>query len=148
MTKQDFLDKLRIALSGRVNPEVVAENIDYYSDYINVEIRKGRSEEDVMQALGDPRLIAKTIAETNPIQAGVRGGYADEEQGSSRDGQYGMPSGPRLFRIPLWVWLVLVIIVAVLVVSAVFSVLSMILPVLLPILVVLFLVKLFRDWFQ
>lgn len=149
MTKREFLEKLRFALSGRVNSEVVADNISYYEDYINAEIRKGKSEEDVLEALGDPRLIARTIVETNPSQPGGKsGGYADEEQGGRGREEYGTPYGSKLFRLPLWVWLVLVIIVAVLVISAVFSILSIILPVLLPILVVLFLVKLYRDWVQ
>lgn len=148
MTKQEFLEKLRLALSGRVTPEVVADNISYYEDYINTEIRKGKSEKDVLGALGDPRLIARTIVETNPSQTGRRGSYADETQGSQGQEQYGMPSGAKSFRLPLWVWLILAIVVAVLVISTVFSILSMVLPILLPILVILFLVKLFRDWIQ
>lgn len=150
MTKQEFLKNLRLALSGRVNSEVVAENINYYEDYINTEIRKGKSEEEVLDALGDPRLIARTIAETNPAQAGgrSRGGFADEEQSGSKGEQYDMPFRFKFFRLPLWMWLVLVIVVLVLVVSAVLSILSMILPVLLPILVVLFLVKLYLDWMR
>lgn len=35
-----------------------------YRDYITGEIRKGRTEEQVMDDLGDPRLIARTIIET------------------------------------------------------------------------------------
>lgn len=149
MTKHEFLEKLRLALSGRVTSEVVADNINYYEDYINTEIRKGKSEEEVLAALGDPRLIARTIAETNPLPSdGRSGGYADEEQGRSKREQERMSSGFRFFRLPLWVWLVLLLVVAALVISAVFSILSMVLPILLPILVVVFLIKMFRDWFQ
>lgn len=148
MTKQDFLEKLRLALSGRVNSEVVADNISYYEDYINTEIRKGKSEEEVLEALGDPRLIARTIADTNPLPAGAKGGSAGEGQDRPGDGQQGAAFDFRFSRFPIWLWLVLIMVVAILVISAVFSVLSMILPVLLPILVILFLVKLFRDWFQ
>ena len=148
MAKQEFLEKLRVALSGRVTPEVVTDNINYYEDYINTEIRKGKSEKDVLEALGDPRLIARTIAETNPSQTARRSSYVDETQGSRGQEQYGTPSGFKFSRLPLWVWVIVVIIVAVLVISAVLSILSMVLPILLPILVILFLVKLFRDWIQ
>lgn len=149
MTKQDFLEKLRFALSGKVNPEVVTDNINYYEDYINMEIRKGRSEKEVLEALGDPRLIARTIAETNPSQAGGKGGgYVDGEQGGRGGEPYGTSSGFKLSGLPLWVWPIVAIVVAALVISAVFSILSMVLPILLPILVILFLVKLFRDWIQ
>ena len=65
MTKQEFLDKLRISLNGKIAAGEVEEHIRYYEDYINVELRKGSSEEDVMATLGDPRLIARTIVETS-----------------------------------------------------------------------------------
>ncbi len=141
MTKQDFLDKLRLALSGRIDPYAVAENISYYEDYINMEIRKGKSEEEVLAALGDPRLIAKTIAETNGTQDA--GKHVDEEKGYS---EYGQKDRAFKFSIPGWLWVILVIAVAVILVSAVFSLLSVVMPVLIPILAVVFLVKLFRDW--
>lgn len=61
MNKQDFIDRLRMALNGRVSPGLVMDNVNYYEDYINTEIRKGRTEEEVLESLGDPRLIARTI---------------------------------------------------------------------------------------
>lgn len=70
MTKREYIEKLRIALSGKASPRQVAENMRYYEDYINVEIRKGRSEEEVLAALGDPRLIARTIAEAHGRENG------------------------------------------------------------------------------
>ncbi len=65
MSRQEFIEKLRMALSGRMPSAAVADNVNYYEDYINMEIRKGRTEEDVPASLGDPRLIAKTIIQTN-----------------------------------------------------------------------------------
>ena len=149
MTKQDFLEKLQFALSGRLNASAVAEHVRYYEDYINTEIRKGKTAEEVLGALGDPRLIARTIAETNASQsAGRRSAYEEEAQGHSGYKPQGGRHKISLSGIPAWVWLILVLLVAALVIGAVFSVLSMVLPVLLPILAVLFLVKLFRDWMQ
>lgn len=158
MTKYQFLDTLRTALNGKVSQELLAENMRYYEDYINTEIRKGKNEEDVLGALGDPRLIARTIVETK----GGSGAWYEESSGSrsrnrrSRNGrsdaedrEQGMYSGTRpslFFRLPLWLWAVILLVVVVLILSVVFSVISAILPVLLPILLVLFLVKLFRDW--
>lgn len=65
MSRQEFIEKLRMTLSGRLPSAAVADNVNYYEDYINMEIRKGRTEEEVLAALGDPRLIAKTIIQTN-----------------------------------------------------------------------------------
>ena len=64
MTKFEFSEKLRKALSGRVSHVVVNENVAYYERYIDTEIKKGRSEKEVLEELGDPRLIAKTIIDT------------------------------------------------------------------------------------
>ena len=41
MNKQDFIDRLRMALNGRVSPGLVMDNVNYYEDYINTEIREG-----------------------------------------------------------------------------------------------------------
>ena len=166
MNKQEFLENLRMALNGRVSPGVVTENLNYYNDYINMEVRKGRTEEEVLASLGDPRLIARTIAQTNgggndPAgrSVGDRGSYTS--QGGSYSGQsynrnsnqsyngYGQDkgyTGGRRLRIPGWLLLILILLVLILIVGVAFSVLSFLLPVLLPLLVVVFLVKLFRDW--
>lgn len=164
MNKQEFVDRLRMALNGRVSPGLVMDNVNYYEDYINTEIRKGRTEEEVLESLGDPRLIARTIIQTNG--GDNRSGYRNTVYGN---GEYREAAGQNLHhsytenaedgygkhqnkvtnvlaKLPAWVWVILGIIVMVLIFSAVFSVLSFLAPVLIPILVVLFLVKLFRDW--
>lgn len=155
MSKSEFLEKLRLALNGRVAPAVVTENINYYEDYINVEIRKGRSEEEVLAQLGDPRLIARTIVETSGGHSASETYGAGTVHGSGREGHYGQADGDdgrsagrrnRVYRIPGWVFLILFLLVAVIVLSLVFSLMSALLPVLIPILLVVFLVKLFRDW--
>lgn len=158
MTKHDFLERLQSALNGKLSPELVKENIRYYEDYVNTEIRKGRDEEEILNELGDPRLIARTIVETG---GGSSTGYEEYTGGgngraSERDGEYGLhgrrtevPSG-RFVSMPVWVWLVIALVVVVVVLGVVFSVIAailrIVLPVLIPILVVLFLIKLFRDW--
>ena len=35
MNKQEFVDRLRMALNGRVSPGLVMDNVNYYQDYIN-----------------------------------------------------------------------------------------------------------------
>lgn len=137
MKKQDFLDKLQLALTGRVAPEVLTDTIRYYEEYINTEVRLGKSEEEVMAALGDPRLIARTITETKGGHAG--GGYVEQ------DGE--KATGQRTYRqVPGWVWLVLILTVVVLVLSTVFRLLRIFWPFIVVMAMVIFLVKLFRDW--
>ncbi len=150
MNKQEFLNKLRAALNGRVPTSVVTENVNYYEDYINTQVRMGRTEEEVLKALGDPRLLARTIIETNRSN-----GYREENGGpgqsysgynetgyqdAERDG-YG-----KARRVPGWLWVIIVVLVVVVIMGVVLSVISFLAPFLLAILVVMFLVKLFRDW--
>lgn len=143
MNKQEFIDRLRSALNGRVSPSLVTENINYYEDYINMEVRKGKSEEEVLQLLGDPRLIARTIIDTNAKD--------ESEEGSGKsaysNGNY-QDTNPKVkgYQMPGWLVAVIVIVILVLIFSVIFSVLSFLAPIIIPIMVVLFLVKLFRDW--
>ena len=64
MKKQEFLNILQESLEGEVKPGIIADNIAYYNQYIQAEMDKGRSMDSVMDELGDPRLIAKTIIST------------------------------------------------------------------------------------
>ena len=61
MVKAQFVKQLEEALSGEVPSAVVYDNIKYYENYINNEIQKGKTEAEVMEELGNPRLIARTI---------------------------------------------------------------------------------------
>lgn len=61
MNKNEFIKKLEEELSLSFNKSEINEQLDYYSKYINDEIKNGKSEKDVLSELGDPRLIAKTL---------------------------------------------------------------------------------------
>lgn len=158
MNRKDFLEKLKQALNGRVSPDVVTDNLRYYEDYINTEIRKGRTEEEVLKQLGDPRLIARTIIQTHGNGRNGKGRAADVNgdartysSGGETDGQEDDDGERRYgFRLPGWALGIILLSVAVLVVmgvlSFVFSVVSILFPVILIIAAVAFVVKLFRDW--
>ena len=62
MNKKEFLEGLRQALAGEVNPKVIEDNVRYYDQYIGS--RTSEEEERILLELGNPRLIAKTIIET------------------------------------------------------------------------------------
>lgn len=65
MTKQDFLIQLQRELNGRIGSKKAADHIEYYREYIEIALRKGRLLEDVMQELGSPVLIARSIADVH-----------------------------------------------------------------------------------
>lgn len=147
MNRYDFIEKLRTALSGKVNQSILNENLKYYEEYIDTELRKGGREEAVIAALGDPRLLAKSIAEANK-HAGLNYGY--EEDNSTIDYEEAQQDRPntgrvdingRTFRIQGWLIAALVILVIVLVISIVFSLISFVLPIVLPIILIVLLVR-------
>ncbi len=84
MTRQEFISELRIALQGQVDPATIRDNVDYYETYIMQESRKGRTEEEVLAELGNPRLIAKTIISTEETKSTKsdtrRSNYNDYEE--------------------------------------------------------------------
>ena len=91
MTRDKFLQELRIALQGRIPQAQVNGHLEYYETYIIEESRKGRTEEQVLLYLGNPRLIAKTIID-------IYGGGISEE-GYSADAQQ---KKHKKFRVNSW----------------------------------------------
>ncbi|NBH81325.1 DUF1700 domain-containing protein [bacterium C-53] len=140
MDRQEFLKVLRQTLAGEVSAETVNENLNYYNDYIVTEMRKGRSESEVLQSLGDPRLIAKTIIDTHGT-GNSQAFYAYDEQGTEE--VYEERSG-RMFRLPGWAMLLLVLVAAFVVVGAASSVVVSLLPIIVPVACIVYLVKMFR----
>lgn len=82
MTKQEFLEMLRKTLNRELDAGEVEENIRYYDEYIRSELAKGRTEEEIIRQLGDPRLIAKTILQVDEQKgiAAAKGQYYDAEE--------------------------------------------------------------------
>lgn len=148
MSKQEFIDKLRMALSGKVSARLVEENVSYYEEYINTQMRQGDSEESVMESLGDPRLIARSIITANTGDATEDAGYRAYGE-SVEDGYYAQKrpeNSLKVMKIPGWVAILIVILVLCVIISIVGSIVSALLPIVLPVILVFFLIKLFRDW--
>ena len=62
MNKQEFLRVLRECLLGEVPEQELNNTLRYYEEYLVDEA--GKSLEDKIRELGEPRLIAKTIIDT------------------------------------------------------------------------------------
>ena len=85
MTKYEFLKELREALEGQVPMSEIEDSISYYRDYFSRQEADGRSEKEILEELGSPRLIAKSIIET---KGGEQIYYEDtyEEQVNEEEG--------------------------------------------------------------
>ena len=61
MTKIEFINGLQRALVGKMESSDVIRHVTYYQEYIEIEVRKGTPEEQVVEELGTPALLAKSI---------------------------------------------------------------------------------------
>ncbi len=61
MTRDEFLRTLNAELNQNVSADVIREQLAYYSAYIDDALAAGKKEAEVMEELGDPRLLARTI---------------------------------------------------------------------------------------
>lgn len=146
MNRYEFIEKLRAALAGKATQSTINDNIRYYEEYMDTEIRKGKTEEAVLRELGDPRLLAKTIVEANK-QAGSVCGFGEvysdtvdfeEEKERGRTNVY---VNGKEYNVPKWAVILAVVLVAALVISIVGALLSILLPIVLPLILVIMAVK-------
>ena len=61
MTKYEFLYALRETLENVLTPSQVEEQVQYYANYIDEQMRMGYSETQILAELGDARSIAHNI---------------------------------------------------------------------------------------
>lgn len=64
MDRYEFIDSLRRCLSVELSADRVNEHVEYYNQYIDMQLKKGRTEQEILEELGNPRLIAKSIVIT------------------------------------------------------------------------------------
>ncbi len=63
MSKNEFLKELRDYLTGQVSAPEVEDSIRYYDKYISDQASGGMSERAVVESLGDPRIIGRSIVD-------------------------------------------------------------------------------------
>ena len=144
MNRYEFISTLRMALTGKVPATTVEDNIRYYEEYIEIQLRQGKSEEDVLAGLGDPRLLAKTIIEANK--------YAEGSDTYGADGYGDIPSGDsgKSFKQwyrerPHWLHTLMSVLMAAFVLFVVFTVLQALFPFILLIVLVTGVYRLIRQ---
>lgn len=101
MTKNEFIETLRRSISTECDYTFVNETIDYYQNYIESAIRQGRTEEDVMNELGNPRLIAKSILASRGINGASETRDEDVPVAEANKVHINTRRG-RQFAVPVW----------------------------------------------
>lgn len=132
MNKQEFIEQLRRSLSSINDYTFVNDTISYYENYIESQIRMGKSEEEVMRELGDPRLIAKSIRATHVEEEetdsqGTKREYQDTAY-SSKGRHTLLNINGRQINMPSWLLKTLTIIILVVVFYLVFTILRWMAP--------------------
>ena len=170
MTKEEFLDGLRRALFSTGSEGLIEYNLDYYSSYIDGEIAKGRSMDDVMNELGDPRLIANSIKMAegySDVFVGLENEVIDENVNDNNyreksafefnnefnsnefnNKNYDEKSAFKIYNLSgksLILPIIITLSVLIIVVVAVVAVFSFLVPVLLPILVIIIVVGIIKG---
>ena len=149
MTRYEFINGLKAALENELNSNKVLENVNYYNDYIDSEIRNGRNETDVIADLGDPWAIAKTIIDSEGTGSA---NYEEYSYVSPEQNSYNRSSsnGPKVhvFGLDRW-WKKLLLILGVIgVIMIVFSIvtglITLVAPILVPVIIISCVLKLLK----
>ena len=147
MNRSDFLMQLREALENEMSAGEVQENVDFYNRYIQEELDAGKSEEEVMDMLGDPWAIAKTVLMSSGM--GRNGGeavYEDVEE--AKEDRTCNNAKVHVVGLDAWwkkaVLAVSVIVIFLLIIGIIMGLITVVLPIVLPVLIVLFIVRLFQ----
>lgn len=167
MSKLDFLQGLRSELEGRVPHSIIQENLRYYDTYITEEAAKGQTEEEVIESLGGPRIIARTIVDaaldtedrpdgfetfgSGPVygEEGASGSYAGNEKRT-----YGGSTDPHVHYVDFSKWYVrliagaVVLLVIFLLMTVFFGIMGLagwVLSYIWPILLIMMVVWMFRG---
>lgn len=156
MSKKEFLDILYNQLSGQMPEGSVAAHVQYYRNYIEDEQQKGRTETDILNDLGDPRLIARTLLDTEVGAGNPQNGStysAIYNEADSDYNEYDSSDSARghvkkhSFKLDLSTWYgkVAVILIAAVVLLLLVTILGILIPVVIVAGVIMYIVSQFRK---
>lgn len=151
MNKAEFLQQLDEHLMGNVSENERMDSIRYYREYIEEEIRAGRSEADVLDSLGSAYGIAKSIIEANGYDSDERNDYEEYSGDIYREDIYreDEPSyGRKEIKATGWkAWLTIggIVLALFLIISMIFHVFVALIPFIVPFLIIIFVIKLFSK---
>lgn len=149
MTKVEFIEQLKKELRTSMNSSAVKENIDYYDNYITDEMKSGKSEEEVIEMLGDPWVIAQTIINARDMAANETVDNEEDAEYFKGNTQSRKRGNVHVFGMDTW-WkkllfalvIVAVVMVVITIVTGLFRIFA---PILIPVAVVIIIVRMFGN---
>lgn len=162
MGRREFLDTLGAQLQGSLSPAEIEGHLHYYNEYIMESIAAGKTEAQVMEELGSPMMIAKTLigsageTETQQTKSGFKEqdgyGYQSQESENYYDSMEGQRSGRQRFHtfhispfVAKWVIPVAIILILVFVFSLIGTVISFVARFFVPIMVIVLVIAIFKS---
>lgn len=151
MRKEEFLEKLRARLSQTMSAQEVTEQIRYYDNYIQEQMRTGKTEEEVLEQLGDPLLIAKTLMDVQETRQEEPGYFAHQRIYDEQEQQEENAAQQQMHHLEIrtkggcLVAAFLVILVLGLLAWAAGTIVIRLLPVLIPVMIILLVVTYIRQ---
>ena len=151
MNRSEVLDKLREALENDLSGPVVRENIEYYDSYIQSEVRNGKTEQEVLDMLGDPWMIARTIIDTDENEreyyGSASGTYSSVQNTYTEEEEEQNNSHPILHLIGIDTWwkrilfFAGIVIVLFIIVAVITGLIAAVLPFALPLLILVLILR-------
>lgn len=141
MTKQVFLNQLQKSLGNELDQRTVQDNVTFYKEYIECEVKKGYRVDEVLTKLGDPRLIAKTIIEISDTSHNSTSHYQEVDSDKILN-----PEEKQSKKISNWLFKIIIIVLTVVLIGLIFTVLRVILPYLIVVVVAVGAVNFIKKW--
>lgn len=145
MYRAEFLDILRTQLSGQMHEGKIAAHLRYYEDYIQSKVRNGIPEEEVIAQLGDPRLIAKTLLDTDTGEEVYEESRSYSESDTGDYGNQEEKNWKKKLNLSTWYGKLIVLAAAAVIIFLLISVLAAVLPFLIVLAVILYLISRWRK---
>lgn len=145
MYRAEFLDILKTQLSGQMHEGKIGAHLRYYEDYIQSKVRAGTPEEEVIAQLGNPRLIAKTLLDTDTGEEVYEESRSYSESDAGNYGNQEEKTWKKKLDLSTWYGKLIVIAAAAVVIFLLISVLAAVLPFLIVLAVILYLISRWRK---
>ncbi|MCH4039639.1 MAG: DUF1700 domain-containing protein [Lachnospiraceae bacterium] len=88
MTRQEFIGALGQKLAEALPEAEVLSQVQYYQGYIDGELHRGRTEQEIFDELGDPILIARNIIDSPRPEESVFGIPVQDGESAYEEGAY------------------------------------------------------------
>ena len=144
MNRDEFLNELRKYLSG-LSENDKNDTISFYSNYFDEQMAAGRSEKEIIDELGSPRLLAKSIKDTKEAESASYSNYSHVESGNTEYHFYDFKQVG--WKNKIFAALILILVI-VLIATLIAGVVTLFVKIVIPVLVILAIVGIIKNLFN